>query len=73
MFCVLQEYYAYIDGESGNQKLGFFAWLYASLAVVETAIVVKFGRGETAGVKHMYSIDTDGNWPLVSAPPTAAH
>lgn len=28
-----------------RRKLGFFAWLYASLAVVESAIVVKFGRG----------------------------
>ncbi len=27
------------------RKLGFFAWLYVSLAVVETAVVVKFGRG----------------------------
>lgn len=40
-----KEYYAFIDGESGNQKLGFFAWLYASLAIVETAVVVKFGNG----------------------------
>lgn len=28
-----------------RRKLGFFAWLYASLAVVESAIVVKFGKG----------------------------
>jgi len=43
----LQEYYAFIDDEGGNggRKLGFFAWLYCCLAVVETAVVVKFGKG----------------------------
>jgi hypothetical protein len=44
---ILQEYYAYIDDTSavGSRKLGFFAWLYCSMAVVETAVVIKFGRG----------------------------
>jgi phosphatidylserine synthase 2 len=43
----LQEYYAYIDDTAvnGSRKLGFFAWLYCSMAVVETAVVIKFGRG----------------------------
>ncbi len=43
----VQEYYAFIDDEAGtgSRKLGFFAWLYCCLAVVETAVVVKFGRG----------------------------
>lgn len=40
-----KEYYAFIDDQSGNRKLGFFAWLYVSLAVVEMAVVVKFGHG----------------------------
>jgi phosphatidylserine synthase 2 len=42
-----KEYYAFIDDDSGSgrRKLGFFAWLYCCLAVVETAVVVKFGRG----------------------------
>ena len=43
----MQEYYAFIEDDSGagGRKLGFFAWLYCCLAVVETAVVIKFGRG----------------------------
>lgn len=42
----VKEYYAFCDKAHGDSKqLGFFAWLYVSLAVIESAIVVKHGRG----------------------------
>jgi hypothetical protein len=36
-----------LTGDAGGvrRQLGFFAWLYVSLAVIESAIVVKHGRG----------------------------
>jgi hypothetical protein len=42
-----QEYYEFIDSESGDifNKLGAYAWLATAIAFAETLVIIKFARG----------------------------
>ena len=44
---MMQEYYDFIESDprTAFHKLGPFAWLSVAIALVETLVVVKFGRG----------------------------
>jgi hypothetical protein len=43
----MQEYYEFIESDSPDifRKLGSFAWLGVAIALVETLIAIKFGKG----------------------------
>ena len=46
MLFALRRYYEFITDPTPNfRKLGFFAWLYMALAIVETLIVIKVRVG----------------------------
>lgn len=39
-------YYEFISSDNNFRKLGFFAWLYVVLAIVETLIVIKVSASQ---------------------------
>ena len=42
LVCALRRYYEFITDPTPNfRKLGFFAWIYMALAIIETLIVIK--------------------------------